>query len=104
MFMHKPAHKGTLLPWHQNRWRDLDRDPLLAIYTALDPTTVDNSCVQIIPGSHERGVIHPGSGSGFLTDEQIEEYCADAAAVYVELKAGEVVLLHNWLLHRSDVN
>ncbi|MDF2440343.1 MAG: hypothetical protein JWN98_1327, partial [Abditibacteriota bacterium] len=23
---------------------------------------------------------------------------------YVELEAGEAVLLHNWLLHRSDTN
>src|SRR5437773_152261 len=27
MFMNKPAHKGTFLPWHQDRWNHLDRDP-----------------------------------------------------------------------------
>ncbi|NUN93049.1 MAG: phytanoyl-CoA dioxygenase family protein [Verrucomicrobiae bacterium] len=26
MFMNKPARKGTWLPWHQDRWKDLDRD------------------------------------------------------------------------------
>ena len=27
MFMNKPANKGTFLPWHQDRWTALDRDP-----------------------------------------------------------------------------
>ena len=31
MFMNKPAHQGTLLPWHQDRWSYLDRDPLITI-------------------------------------------------------------------------
>src|SRR6476661_7180908 len=50
MFMNKPAHKGTFLPWHQDRWSDLDRDPLVTVYTALDPATIANGCVQVIPG------------------------------------------------------
>lgn len=29
MFMNKPAQKGTFLPWHQDRWAFLDRDPLI---------------------------------------------------------------------------
>ena len=37
MFMNKPAHKGTLLPWHQDRWNYLDRDPMITVWTALDP-------------------------------------------------------------------
>ena len=52
MFMNKPAHQGTFLPWHQDRWSALDRDPLVTVWTALDPATRDNGCVQLIPGSH----------------------------------------------------
>lgn len=104
MFMNKPANKGTLLPWHQDRWVHLDRDPLLTVWTALDPATVANGCVQVIPGSHKLGVINPDHPSGFLTDEQIAAHCSNERAVYLELAAGEVALLHNWLLHRSDKN
>ncbi len=103
MFMNKPAHKGTLLPWHQDRWKHLDRDPLVTAWTALDPATVANGCVQVIPGSHTR-LVNPDHPSGFLTDEQAQQHCPDEKAVYLELAAGEVLLLHNWLLHRSDVN
>lgn len=104
MFMNKPARQGTLLPWHQDRWSNLDRDPLITIWTALDPATVANGCVQVIPGSHKRGLINPDHPSGFVTPEQAAVYAPDSEAVYVELEPGEVVLLHNWLLHRSDTN
>ena len=51
MFMNKPAGEGTELVWHQDRWTDLDRDPLITLWTALDPATVDNGCVYIVPGT-----------------------------------------------------
>lgn len=104
MFMNKPAKKGTFLPWHQDRWKHLDRDPLVTLWTALDPATMENGCVQIIPGSHKLGLINPDHGSGFLTEEQVAEHCKPEDVVHLELEAGEIALLHNWTLHASDVN
>lgn len=104
MFMNKPARQGTFLPWHQDRWKNLDRDPLVTLWTALDPATRANGCVQVIPGSHKLGLVNPEHGSGFLTKEQTAEHCRPEKSVFLELKAGEVALLHNWLLHGSDVN
>jgi len=104
MFMNKPAMSGTLLPWHQDAWTDLDRQPLITLWTALDPATVSNGCVQVVPGTHKLGRVNPEHGSGFLNADQIAEYCKEEASEYVELEAGESVLLHNWLMHRSDVN
>lgn len=104
MFMNKPSKRGTLLPWHQDRWRDLDRDPLLTVWTALDPATIENGCVQVIPGTHKHGIVNPEHGSGFLTDDQADERCSDGDVVYLELAAGEAMILNNWLLHSSDVN
>ena len=103
MFMNKPAHKGTFLPWHQDRWTSLDRDPLVTIWLALDPATIENGCVQLIPGT-QRELINPSHDSGFLTKEQAAEYCTEDKRIYLELEAGEVALLHNWTLHGSDVN
>jgi phytanoyl-CoA hydroxylase len=104
MFMNKPAHKGTFLPWHQDRWNYLDRDPSLTLWTALDPATKANGCVQMIPKSHKQGVINPAHGSGFLTPEQARVHCPPDRVVYLEVDAGESVLMHNYLLHASDVN
>jgi hypothetical protein len=35
MFFNKPAGRGTNLPWHQDRWHHLDRDPLLTVCTFM---------------------------------------------------------------------
>ena len=104
MFMNKPARKGTVLPWHQDRWTHLDRDPLITLWTALDPATMANGCVQIIPGSHKAGLINPSHGSGFLTAEQAAQHAPDDKIVTLELAPGEVALLQNYLLHASGVN
>ena len=103
MFMNKPARKGTLLPWHQDRFGVLDRDPIVTVWMALDPATIDNGCVKIIPRSH-RSLINPDHPSSFLTEEQTNAVLAESKPVYLELQAGEAVLLHNWLLHSSEVN
>lgn len=104
MFMNKPAGQGTKLPWHQDRWTDLDRDPLITIYTALDPATRENGCVQIVPGTHRYGILNTEHGSGFLTDEMVRDQDLEARTQFVELEPGETILLHNWLLHSSDRN
>ena len=37
MFMNKPAGEGTHLVWHQDRWTNFDRDPLITIWTSARP-------------------------------------------------------------------
>ncbi len=104
MFMNKPAHRGTLLPWHQDGggiW-GLDRDPLLTVWTALDPATRANGCVQVVPGSHALGLLSDFGHT--ISAAQEARHCAPERVLHLELGAGESVLLHNWTLHRSDVN
>ncbi len=103
MFMNKPAREGTTLVWHQDRWTNLDRDPLITIWTALDPATVANGCVHVVPRMHQT-LINPAHGSGFLTDEQAQALVREADPVPLELEAGEAVLLHNYLPHTSGTN
>ena len=103
MFMNKPAHDGTPLVWHQDRWSDLTLDPQITIWTALDPVTVENGCLKIIPGSHNT-LINPQSGSGFLTEEHIDTIVSQYEPMDLLLEAGDSVLLHNWMLHSSEVN
>jgi len=104
MFMNKPANRGTPLGWHQDCWTYLDRDPILTIWTALDPATDENGCLKIIPRSHLCGVINPANSAGFLTPELADEHCPPEKALRLELEPGEVVMLHNKLLHSSEVN
>lgn len=103
MFMNKPVREGTPLTWHQDRWTALDIDPLITIWTALDPATPANGCVKIMPGTHDR-LINPSHGSGFLTQEQAETVVAENEIMDLEVAPGESVLLHNHMLHSSGTN
>jgi phytanoyl-CoA hydroxylase len=103
MFMNKPAQHGSVLPYHQDRWTNLDRDPLVTVWTALDPATRNNGCVKIFPGTH-RHLINPSHPSGFLNPEQAEHLLSTMNPVFLELEPGETVLLHNWTVHGSDGN
>ena len=103
MFMNKPAEGGTVLPLHQDRWRALDRDPKLTIYTALDAADEENGCVEIIP-STQHTLLNPDHPSGFLTKDMEQEYESHPLRSALKLEAGEVVLLHPWMLHGSGVN
>jgi phytanoyl-CoA hydroxylase len=104
MFMNKPAGRGTVLPYHQDggsQWH-LDRERFITVWTALDDATVENGCMQVIPGSHKLGLLSERGHT--LTPEQEALYCREADSIFLETPAGEAVLLHNYLLHRSGVN
>jgi polysaccharide pyruvyl transferase WcaK-like protein len=104
MIMNKPAGQGTHLPWHQDGgtvWQ-LDRDPLVTIWVALDPATQANGCMDAVRGSHRLGLLSLHGST--LTQEQAQRHCAPESTVPLEVPAGHAVLLHNWLIHRSGVN
>eukprot|EP01062_Namystynia_karyoxenos_P059826 TRINITY_DN51248_c0_g1_i1.p2 TRINITY_DN51248_c0_g1~~TRINITY_DN51248_c0_g1_i1.p2 ORF type:complete len:313 (+),score=126.67 TRINITY_DN51248_c0_g1_i1:80-940(+) len=110
MFFNKPPAPeegkwgGTALPWHQDSWLHLDRDPQLTVLTAIDLADKTTGCVWAIPGSHKFGQVSTQHHSGFLAPNQHRIYCPVEKAVPIELRPGEVCLLHNWTIHMSGVN
>lgn len=104
MFMNKPANKGTFLPWHQDCWNNLDQEPIITVYLALDQATIKNGCVQYIPGSHHFGTINPDHPSGFLSQENVKKFCTPDKVKYMEMQPGDIYVLHNKVIHSSDRN
>ena len=103
MFFNKPAGQGVPINWHQDGaggWR-LSIPPKVTIWTAMDATSVANGCLQIIPGSHKTMIPEKGD---LLSPEERAIHAPDEKRLYLEMEMGEVVLLHNWTLHRSEVN
>jgi ectoine hydroxylase-related dioxygenase (phytanoyl-CoA dioxygenase family) len=104
VLMNKSEKGGTVLPWHQDGglfW-GLDRDPLLQIWTALDDAPIEAGAVEVVAGSHRAGLATPLGGvipAPIVEREKAEERCVPLGA-----KAGEVILLHNYVWHRSLVN
>jgi phytanoyl-CoA hydroxylase len=95
--------------WHQDENYIPTRDrSLCGAWVALDDARVDNGALWVLPGSHRAGVIWPGRPHGAADfDEGWEAYGfpdEEAAAVPVELDAGDAVLFDGYLLHRSLPN
>jgi phytanoyl-CoA hydroxylase len=104
MLMNKAAAGGTELPWHQDGglfW-GVTPDPILSIWTALDDATLESGAVRLVPGSHREGLARPMGGN--IPAELVAHAGAEALALCVEACAGEALLLHNHVWHRSSRN
>ena len=100
----KSARGGTALPWHQDggAFWGVDRPPFLQIWTALDDCFVDGGCLEVLPGSHRAGLATPQGG--VIVDEALRAADAEQRALPLPARAGEAILVHNHLWHRSRVN
>jgi hypothetical protein len=100
----KGARGGSELPWHQDAgvfW-GLDRDPPLQIWTALDDTPEEAGCVDVVPSSHLAGLATRLGGVVPANLVTLRE--AESRALRLPALAGEAILLHNHLWHRSIKN
>lgn len=104
ILMTKAATGGTELPWHQDagKFWGLDRDPPLQIWTAIDDAPDDGGCVEVLPGSHAAGLATPLGG--LVPPDHVVAADADRRALKVPAKAGDALVLHNLVWHRSGVN
>lgn len=100
----KSGTGGTALPWHQDggRFWGLDRDPELQIWTALDDCPIDAGCVEVLDASHRAGLATVEGG--VVGDALLAAADAEARALPLPARAGEGLLIHNHLWHRSRVN
>jgi len=100
----KSAEGGTVLPWHQDggSFWGLDRDPELQIWTALDDAPEEAGCVEVVEGSHARGLATPLGGT--IPADVAGREGAEERRLPVDARAGEALLIHNMLWHRSGRN
>jgi hypothetical protein len=101
MLMNKAAGGGTVLPWHQDGglfW-GVDRAPTLQIWTALDEADAERGAVAFVPGTHRAGLARPAGGN--VPADALAAAGAEARAVLVPVVAGEALLIHNHVWHRS---
>lgn len=103
-FLKNPG--GAEIPWHQDL-NYLPLEPLLNIsaWIAIDDVARDNSCVQILPGSHKKVVPHIPSRDGMAFSEEADsQFFSLDNLIDMELKPGEFFLFNEKLLHHSEPN
>lgn len=107
---HKPAKKGGVVAWHQDYsyWTRTKPIAHITCWCALDDATIENGCLQYIPGSHLWGLLPKPVIAGelegikdFLNEDQKKKF---EHPRYAEVKAGEAIFHHSLTLHGSGEN
>lgn len=92
---------GTEVPWHQDAGKlwGLSADPDVQVWTALDDAPEDGGCLEVVPGSHQWGLASPLGG--VVGESLVQARNAEALALALPARAGESLLVHNLVWHRS---
>jgi ectoine hydroxylase-related dioxygenase (phytanoyl-CoA dioxygenase family) len=103
----KPARTGAETPWHQDEayWDPTLDYTSMSIWIPLQPATLENGCMQFIPGSHQQQV---QTHHTINHDPRIHGLEVDAidtsGAVACPIPAGGATIHHNRILHYAGPN
>jgi ectoine hydroxylase-related dioxygenase (phytanoyl-CoA dioxygenase family) len=105
----KPAVEGYETPWHQDgHYWPIRPLANCTAWVALEPSTVENGCLRVIPRSHRDRVLHPHLHEE-RTDLTLNQHMADgtfdeADAVDLELEPGQMSLHDVYMIHGARAN
>ena len=109
--LQKKPRVGGAWEWHQDYgyWyknQFMFPNQLISIMVALSPANKENGCIQFIKGSHKLGRLNHGfKGEQVGADmEMVDNALKTMEIVYSELNAGDALIFHSNILHRSAAN
>jgi len=94
-------------PWHQDsHYFAFSKSPQVGFWLAITRATLDNGCLHVMPGSHKEPVhkhVPDARTHALYGYEEIIDYDT-SASVPVLLEAGDLLVFHSHLMHRSTDN
>ena len=105
----KPASEGYETPWHQDgHYWPIRPLANCTVWVAIEPSTRENGCLQVIPGSHTAKVLHPHLHED-RTDLTLNQRMAvgsfdESQAVDLELQPGQMSLHDIYMIHGAKAN
>ncbi len=107
MFIKEPSSTGYV-SWHQDgRYMGLDPLDFATPWIALTDSTISNGCMAMIPGSQRQPLLDHRDTfdeENILTRGQNVDGVDAAAAVNLELRAGQMSIHHPRTIHGSQPN
>ena len=103
----KPAVEGYETPWHQDgHYWPIRPLATCTAWVALEPSTVENGCLRVIPRSHAERRLHDHlhEDRTDLTLNQRMAYVDETAALDIELQPGEMSLHDVYMIHGARAN
>ena len=108
--MLKEPFVGGSWEWHQDYGYWYSNNCLFpymaSCLIAVDRASRENGCLQVIKGSHKIGRVNHGfAGEQVGADMVMVNNCLQTMElVYCELEAGDALIFHSNILHRSEAN
>ena len=105
----KPVGEGYETPWHQDgHYWPIRPLANCTVWVALEPSTKENGCLRVIPGSHATHTLHEHLHED-RTDLTLNQRLAagsfdEASAVDIELAAGQMSLHDVYMIHGANAN
>jgi phytanoyl-CoA hydroxylase len=99
----KPPAGGAEKPWHQDMaYGNLTYEkPVIGVWAALDPATLDNGCMHVIPRSHMNGAIpHYAVRDWQICDANVPV----EKDVAIPMDPGSILIFHGMLMHGTPPN
>jgi len=109
-FICKDPHVGRATPWHEDSafWngRLSAYDRIVTVWLALDPSTRENGCMRVLPGTQVGGFSQYAEveREKYTFGREIEGGVDESAAVYFELAPGECSLHDGRIIHGAARN
>jgi non-haem Fe2+, alpha-ketoglutarate-dependent halogenase len=94
--------------WHQDKaYGTAEQAPTVSAWVALADSTPANGCMRVIPGTHHTLLAHhdvPDTSNLTRTEQTLTAAIEETRAVDVVLRAGEMSLHHDLIIHSSLAN
>lgn len=107
-FFVKDPGDGRVVPWHQDaQYWPLEPQNSCTVFIALWDCDRENACMRVVPGTHRVGLLrhHTTEDGRHVLKQEVDTGEFDPAdAVDLELKAGEISLHDDAIVHGSGAN
>ena len=109
-FICKPRGNGKRVPWHEDSfyWKGmLEPMEVVTVWLAIDPSTRENGCMNIIPRTHDNGFSDYAPVDEKLnvfSTEILKSQRDETKAVAIELQPNQASLHDGKLMHGSHAN
>ena len=104
----QPGRDDAVFAWHQDQayWINTDDRRTATCWLAVDDSTIENGCMQFLPGSHRESVRphRPLTGSRDDQHTLVTDLRPDDVLVAVEISRGDITVHNEGVLHGSGGN
>lgn len=104
----KMPHDGKRVAWHQDAsYWPLNPSKTVTVWLAIDDADTGNACMRFIPGSHKLGHLTyrmTEDADQNVLNQEVQDVSRFGSPTAIELKAGEISIHADLLLHGSEAN